>query len=37
MVVSDEDYTGLEEPPIRRQLQNILRQYPDGPQIIKVI
>ncbi|XP_052686906.1 sacsin-like [Crassostrea angulata] len=32
---SDEDYTGLEEPPIRRQLQNILRQYPDGPQIIK--
>lgn len=37
MVDSDEDYTGFEEPPIRRQLQNILRQYPDGPQIIKVI
>ncbi|XP_056017480.1 sacsin-like [Ostrea edulis] len=31
----DSDYEGLEEPPIRRQLQNILQQYPDGPQIIR--
>lgn len=37
MVDSNEDYTGLEEPPIRRQLQNILRPYPDEQQIIKVI
>ncbi|XP_056019904.1 sacsin-like isoform X1 [Ostrea edulis] len=31
----DSDYEGLDEPPIRRQLQNILQQYPDGPQIIR--
>ncbi|XP_061181059.1 sacsin-like [Saccostrea echinata] len=32
---SDSDYEGLQDPPVRRQLQNILRQYPDGPQIIR--
>lgn len=37
MIVSDNDYEGLDEPPIRQKLQNILRQYPDGPQIIRVM
>ncbi|XP_062620066.1 sacsin-like, partial [Saccostrea cucullata] len=32
---SGSDYEGLQDPPVRRQLQNILRQYPDGPQIIR--
>ncbi|XP_061172071.1 sacsin-like [Saccostrea echinata] len=31
----DSDYEGICEPPILRQLKNILDQYPDGSQIIR--
>lgn len=36
LCVVDSDYEGICKPPILRQLRNILDQYPDGSQIIRV-